>query len=165
MPVRTGYSGLQIGLHWIIALLIIAAYFTSEGMGDALERRIETGAAGIAGNTLHVWLGGAAFGLILIRIVVRLVRGAPGHSPDTPPMMALAATWVHRLLYLMMIVTPALGAAAWYGGVEVAAEIHESAGTILMLLAVAHVLGGIVHEALLRDGTMARMIRPAPHDR
>ena len=29
MPVRTGYSGLQIGLHWIIALLIVAAYFTS----------------------------------------------------------------------------------------------------------------------------------------
>ena len=39
-------------------------------------------------------------------------------------MMARAATWVHRALYLMMIVTPALGAAAWYGGVEIAAEIH-----------------------------------------
>ena len=44
MTTRTGYSGLQIGLHWLIALLIFGAYFTSDDMGDALHERLDSGA-------------------------------------------------------------------------------------------------------------------------
>jgi len=113
MAKPSGYSRVQIALHWLVAVLIVAAWFTHDGMGRALRTRIETGASGIEGNTLHVWFGGAAFALILIRIVLRLMRGAPDHEPGMSPKMQLAATWGHRLLYLLMIAAPALGAAAW----------------------------------------------------
>ena len=61
MAAPNGFSRLQIALHWLIAVLIVAAWFTHEGMGRALRTRIETGASGIEGNTLHVWFGGARF--------------------------------------------------------------------------------------------------------
>lgn len=160
MSERTSYSRLQIILHWLIAALIIAAWFTPEDMGRALRTRIETGATGIEGNTLHVWLGSAAFALILLRVIVRLVQGAPGPVPGSSPLMASAAVWGHRLLYLLMIVTPAAGAAAWYGGIKPAGETHEILGNALMLVALGHALVAIWHQWVNKDGVMARMTRP-----
>ena len=160
MSERSSYSGLQIALHWLIAVLIVAAWFTHEGMGQALRTRIETGATGIEGNTLHVWLGGAAFALILLRVIVRLVQGAPGPVPGTTPAMEAAAVWGHRLLYLLMIVTPAVGAAAWYGGVRPAGEVHETLGMALMLVALGHAVVAIWHQWVKKDGVMSRMTRP-----
>jgi cytochrome b561 len=160
MATRTGYSGLQIGLHWLVAFLIFGAYFTSDGMGEALRQRLESGATGIDGNTLHVWLGGAVFALVLLRIVVRLTRGAPGAAPGTSPLMTVAAKWGHRLIYVLMVLVPMGGAIAWYGGVRDVGEMHEVLGNLLMLIVAGHVLAAILHEALARDGTMARMFRP-----
>jgi cytochrome b561 len=160
MSERTGYSGLQIGLHWLIAFLIFAAYFASDGMGDALRTRIEAGASGTTGNTLHVWLGGAVLALVLVRIAVRLLRGAPGSPPRTPALVSMAAKWGHRLLYVLMVVVPLGGAVTWYGGIREAGEVHEVLGTLLMLVVAGHVLAAILHEALARDGTMQRMFRP-----
>ncbi len=162
MAEKTGYSGLQIALHWIIAVLIIAAWWTHEGMGRALEQRIQSGATGIEGNTVHVWLGGLTFLLILIRIVVRFVQGAPAAVPGTSPMMEQAAVWGHRVLYLLMILTPAAGAAAWYGGNEAPGEAHEVLGNALMIVALGHALVAIWHQAVKKDGVLTRMVRPGP---
>ena len=160
MSDRTGYSVLQIGLHWLIAFLIFAAYFASDDMGDALRARIESGASGTTGNTLHVWLGGAVLALVVMRIAVRLLRGAPGSPPDTAPLVSMATKWGHRLLYVLMVVVPLGGAVTWYGGIREAGEVHGVLGNLLMLVVVGHVLAAILHEALARDGTMRRMIRP-----
>ena len=160
MSEKIGYSHLQIALHWIIAMLILAAWWTHEGMGRALDERIRSGATGIEGNTLHVWLGGAAFMLILIRIVVRLIQGAPGPVPGTSLTMERAAVWGHRLLYLLMLLTPAAGAAAWYGANEAPGEAHEILGNALMIVALGHALVAIWHQAVKKDGTLTRMVRP-----
>ncbi len=160
MSARTGYSGLQIGIHWIVAVLIFAAYFTSDGMGRALRTRIETGASGVDGNTPHVWLGGAVFLLVLIRIIVRWRSGAPDHAPETPALVATAATWGHRLIYLLMVLVPLGGAVTWYGGIEAAGDIHEILGNAFMLVVMAHAVIAIGHEVLWSDGTLNRMIKP-----
>ncbi|TMV07815.1 cytochrome b [Ruegeria sediminis] len=160
MPRRNGYSALQITLHWLIAVLIAAAWFTHEGMGRALEKRIETGASGIEGNTAHVWIGGAVFALILLHLIVRLIQGAPGPVPGSSPMIAAAALWGHRLLYLLMVVTPALGATAWYGGVEPAGEVHELFGFTLILVSLGHAVMALWHQNVWKDGTMTRMTKP-----
>ncbi|MBV0913903.1 cytochrome b [Anianabacter salinae] len=160
MSTRPAYSPLQIGLHWLVAILIFAAWFTHEDMGQALRQRIETGATGIEGNTLHVWLGGAAFLLILARIVVRMVSGAPAPEAQGGPLMAKAAVWGHRLLYALMILAPMAGAAAWYGGVREAGEVHETLGSALFFIALAHAVVALVHHYVLKDGTLLRMIRP-----
>lgn len=164
MQARTGYSTLQIALHWLIAVLIVATWFTHEGMGQALRTRIETGATGIEGNTVHVWLGGAAFALIVIRVVVRLIQGAPGAVAGSSPAMAQAAKWGHRLLYLLMLAVPALGATAWYGGVRSAGEIHETAGGLLMLVALGHAGVAVWHHYVKRNATLRRMLKPQGRD-
>lgn len=160
MTARKGYSALQIGLHWVIAVLVLAAYITSDGMGRALRARIDSGAGGFDGNTVHVWLGGVVFLLVLVRIFVRLRSGAPEAPERTPPLVARAAHWGHRLIYALMVAVPALGAVSWYGGVRAAGEVHETAGNVFMLIVLGHALAAIGHEAFLRDGTMARMFAP-----
>lgn len=154
------YSTVQITLHWLVAILVLAAWFTNEDMGRELRDRIEAGTTGVEGNTLHVWFGGAAFAVILLRIVVRLVRGAPDHVPGTSPMMGKAASWGHRLLYLLMLVTPALGAAAWYGHQRTAGEVHEIVAVTLMIVALGDAVVALYHHYFLKDVTMRRMIRP-----
>lgn len=152
-----GYSRLQIALHWIVAILIFGAFLTHEGMGRALRQRIEQDLTGLDGATYHTILGGTAFLFILIRMVLRLMRGAP--EPHGPPHVQLAAKWGHRLLYVLMIAAPALGAAAWYGKIATLGEIHEVVGQALVLLAVAHLIAAILHRVLWNDGTLERMFK------
>lgn len=156
----SGYSGLQIGLHWLIAILVIAAYFTSEGMGDALEARVAAGRTGIDGNTIHVWLGGSVFALTILRIIVRRIKGAPPSPEGTSTFMELAAKWGHRLIYALLILVPMGGAVTWYGGVEAAGDGHEIFGNLFMIVVLGHALIAIAHAILWRDGTLKRMIQP-----
>ena len=156
---RDGYSTLQIALHWAVAVLIVAAFMTGDGMGRVLRDRIESGATGTDGNTPHVWLGGAVFALVLIRIVVRLVQGAPAPVADAPAWSRIGAVWGHRLIYLLMVAVPALGAATWYLGVE-AGEAHEILGQALMIVALGHAVIAIWHGGIRQDGTLSRMLRP-----
>lgn len=156
--VRNGYSGLQIALHWIMAFLIFGAFFTHEDMDDALETRIEQGLSGLEGATLHTIFGGLAFAFVLVRILVRLRRGAP--EPHGSPMLRLAANWGHRLLYALMIAAPLLGAATWYGKFEDLGDIHELVGKALIIVAVGHLIMALVHQALWSDGTLNRMFTP-----
>ncbi|MCU9838325.1 cytochrome b/b6 domain-containing protein [Ruegeria sp. WL0004] len=160
MSPRAAYSRLQIALHWLIAVLIAATWLTHENMGRALKARIETGASGFEGNTPHVWLGITVFVLVLIRIVVRRVKGAPGPLPGATPLMEKAALWGHRLLYLLMVLTPALGAVAWNAPSRTVGEIHETVGGALMLVALAHALVALWHQYVKKDGSLTRITRP-----
>ena len=90
MKVSSGYTRLQLGLHWLTAVIIITVYFLSDGMGQALKARIESGQTGFEGGTLHGMLGSIVFVLVLIRIIVRLRSGAPAVAEGTPPLMAIA---------------------------------------------------------------------------
>jgi hypothetical protein len=55
MKTTTGYSGLQIGLHWLIALLIVTAWFTGEGAEEAMEVVEEGGVAGFVPHVSWRW--------------------------------------------------------------------------------------------------------------
>lgn len=152
-----GYSRLQIALHWLIAVLILAAWITHEGMGRLLETRIETG---VLTPNPHAILGLSVFVLVLIRIVLRHRQGVPGPVPGSSAMAEAAALWGHRLLYLLMILTPIGGAITWFGGIEALGEGHELLGNALMIVALGHALVAILHQLVLKDGTMTRMLRP-----
>ena len=153
----TRWSRAQIGLHWAVALLILAAWATGEGMGEAFRARLATPDA-FPGVTPHTLIGGAVLLLVLIRLVLRATHGAPDPVPGTSPRMAQAATWGHRLLYVLMLGVPALGAAAWYGGLTTPAEVHEAVGNLILLVAGAHALVALAHHYVLRDDTLRRML-------
>lgn len=157
MSERSGYSPLQIALHWLIAALIFAAWFTHEGMGKALKARFEQGDAT---TPVHVFLGLAVLTFVILRIGVRLHRGAPPTNPDTSPAMAAAALWGHRLLYLLMVLTPVLGIITWSRGIESVGEAHEVFGTALFLVAIGHALVALWHQYVQKDGVLLRMVKP-----
>lgn len=155
----TGFSRGQITLHWIVAALIFGAWFTHDGMGRALRARIAEGMTGMEGATPHTVLGGMAFAFVLVRIILRLRRGAP--DPNGSPAMQKAAKWGHGLLYGLMAVVPALGAATWYGGIESLGEVHETLAQVLMIVILGHAAVAIWHQFVRKDGTLTRMIRPS----
>ena len=51
--------------------------------------------------------------------------------------------------------------AAWFGGIDPAAEVHEVLRIVLLALVGAHVLAALWHQFWLKDGLMLRMKQPA----
>ncbi len=156
MKTTTGYSGIQIGLHWLVAILIVIAWFTGEGAGEAMEA-FEEGATA-TGFVPHVFLGLAVLALVVLRLLVRLGRGAPA-APGVPGSAAvLAADWGHRLLYLLMIAVPLGGFSTWFLGLDVG-ELHELGANLLMLVVLGHALLALYHQYVLKDGLLRRMMK------
>lgn len=160
MTDRTGYSGLQITLHWLVAALILATFLTHESMHDVFRDRLQNGFGGIGSNTAHIWLGTSVFVLVLVRLIVRIAQGAPEAATGGPAILHPLAKWGHWALYGFMILLPLSGAVAWYGGVRPAGEAHEVMFNIFMLVVLGHAAMAILHQYLWRDGTLSRMMHP-----
>ena len=156
MKTTTGYSALQIALHWLVAILIVVAWLTGEGGEEALEA-IEEG--GTAGFVPHVAIGIAILALVVVRVLVRLGRGAPS-APGAPGSLSvLAADWGHRLLYLLMLAVPLGGASAYFIGFDEMGDVHKLGANLLMLVALGHALMALYHQYVLKDGLLRRMMK------
>ena len=160
MRQRSGYSAPQIALHWAIAVLILFNYIYSDGMGRALDARLEgTPATNLDINPqIHVWVGVTVLLLTLIRLALRQTRGVP--EAGGTGLMKLAATWGHRLLYALMILVPLMGGLTWFGRIEATGDIHALLANALMIVAGGHALMAIYHQFIVRDGLLTRMTRP-----
>ncbi|MBC7737175.1 MAG: cytochrome b [Candidatus Saccharibacteria bacterium] len=150
------YGGLQMALHWATAALIVGNYFFSEGMEDAFDARMESGAVAGWLPTYHVWAGVTLLALVVLRLIVRVRSGAPAAAQ--PGVAALAAKVVHMVLYAMMVAVPALGIAAWFFGIDAAANLHVLVMNAMMLLILGHAAMAIFHHFVLRDGLLKRII-------
>ena len=155
-----GYSRLQIVLHWAIAVLIIAAFFTHEVMHQAFDDRLASGVMpGLSDGTLHTMLGGLVFLLVVIRVIVRLGQGAPDPVDGTSETMARAAHIGHMVIYALIVGIPLGGMVAWFGGLEFVGNVHGIAGKALMLIVLGHAIMALYHQYVVKDGTLARMMR------
>ena len=155
MKTTTGYSGLQIALHWLVAILIVAAWFTGDG-GRAAMKTVEEG--GTAGFVPHVALGLAILTLVVIRLLVRLGRGAP-EAPGAPgSLLVRAAGWGHILIYVLMIGVPLGGIATFFLGIDVG-DVHALAANVLMVVVLGHALMALYHQYVLKDGLLRRMMK------
>lgn len=160
MTGRNGYSALQIALHWAIAALILFNYIVSDGMGRALDARLEGGMPpGGLTPVLHVYVGLAVLALVALRVLVRLTQGAPAAHDSGIPALNLGARLAHGALYLLMLAVPVFGALTWYGGIEDAGEAHEVAANLILILAGLHAAAALFHQYVLKDGLLVRMMR------
>jgi len=57
----------------------------------------------------------------------------------------------------LMIAVPALGVAAWFFGIDQAADLHVLVMNAMMLLILGHAAMAIFHHYVLRDGLLSRM--------
>lgn len=162
MTVLKGYSARQIRLHWIVAALIVLQFVLHEPMAEAWDV-IKDGGPPPAFNWLvlsHVFGGALVLVFALWRLVLRQSRGVPPPPAEEPPVLRMAAHLGHLALYALMILMPLSGAAAWFGGIDAAAEVHETMKPLMILLVAVHVAAAIWHQVWLKDGLMDRMRRP-----
>lgn len=162
-PARTGYSAAQIALHWIIAVLIVVQVVAHEGM-ETVYGATRGGPAATESDAfmadLHVAGGIAVFLLALLRVVLRLRRGAPPPPETEHPALRFAARAVHFLFYAIILLMPFSGALAWFGGVEAAAAAHRAGMLIIVALLLLHVAGALYHHFVLKTDVMRRILRP-----
>ena len=162
MSDTSGYSRLQIALHWGVALGVLFNYLVSEGMEDAFDAMVEgeavaEGAEGFGMPGLHVWVGVVVLVLVVVRLIVRMAQGAPAAEEGIGGTLA---KWGHRLLYVGMLAVPALGAITWFGGLEGTADLHVLTANALMIIAAGHTLMALYHQYVVKDGLLDRMTRP-----
>ena len=160
---RKGYSGLQIALHWSIAALVIVQFVLHDGILAA--NRSERGGAPASESELfladlHIAFGIAIFVLALVRVLVRLKRGAPPPPEDEHALLRLAARAVHFALYVVILLMPVTGGLAWFGGFETMAEVHGAGKPAVLALVVLHIGGALYQHFVAKTDVLRRMLRP-----
>lgn len=169
------YAALSIGAHWLTLLLLVAVYALIE-----LRGVLPKGSAAYAAmKTWHFMLGLTVFGVVGIRLVLRLIFRAPPVIPPPPHWQYLLAVAMHLALYAFLVVMPLLGwlllsakgKAIPFFGVELPPlvgpdknlaesfeEVHETTGTVGYWLIGLHAAAALFHHYFMRDDTVLRML-------
>ena len=170
------YTRTAISLHWLMALLIIAAF----GLGLIMTDMPGLSMAKLRYFSWHKWLGVTVFLLAVLRLGWRLTHPAPLHSASVAPWQQRAAGVVHVLLYGLIFLVPlsgylyslAAGVPVVYLGVlplpvlferndaikDVLKLIHQSLDYTMAGFVALHALAALKHRLIDRDGTLARML-------
>jgi cytochrome b561 len=158
----SGYSGLQIGLHWLIAALVLFQLVFGESMTrtvDAIAEGTTAGPFDVRFASLHFWSGIAILALVGIRLIVRLTRGVPPAQPLAPYWSDMLARLAHGLFYVLLVGVPVTGLLGYY--VEGPfGDIHAWAKPVFIGLIALHAAAALYHQFLKKDGTLTRMLKP-----
>lgn len=171
------YSRASIALHWLVFLLIVAAFITIEFKGqfpkgsDARELC----------KSIHGVFGQLIFIAMALRLAIRLKYGVPKPISATPLLSALAQG-MHWLFYALILIAPIFGILYFqYAGKEIhffglvwpqfvtpnleskklVEAIHEFLGNSLYFLIGIHALAGLWHHYVIKDDTLRRMLNKA----
>ncbi|MFY2735983.1 cytochrome b561 [Pseudocitrobacter sp. RIT415] len=170
---RDKYSGLQIGIHWLVFLLVIIAYCAMEFRGYFPR------SARPVINMVHVSCGIAILVLMVARLLIRLKRPAPPIVPKPKPMMTGMAHLGHLAIYLLFIALPVIGLVMMYNRgnpwfafgltmphaaesnfeiVDMMKEYHILLANIGYWLIGLHALAALAHHYVWKDNTLLRMM-------
>ncbi|MEO3988790.1 cytochrome b561 [Pseudocitrobacter cyperus] len=170
---REKYSGLQIGIHWLVFLLVIIAYCAMEFRGFFPR------SARPVINMIHVSCGISILLLMVARLLIRLKRPAPPIVPKPKPMMTGFAHLGHLAIYLLFIALPIIGLVMmynrgnpWYAFgltmpyaaesnfdiVDTMKEYHSLLANIGYWLIGLHALAALAHHYVWKDNTLLRMM-------
>jgi cytochrome b561 len=167
------YHPLLVTLHWLSAVLIIAAL----ALGALVMARIPN-IDPMKLEALRSHMGGGA--LVLLLMLVRLlVRNRTAHPPAASaghPMLDRLAFVSHRLLYaatlamaasgMFMAIETGLPAILLGSGGALPADfwvlpirtVHYLISRLLMALIALHVAGALYHTLIRKDGLLKRML-------
>lgn len=160
MPV-SGYSRMQIRLHWAVFVLVVVQFLFGEGMEHAFGDYMETGTkAFTVGVGLHIVVGLSILILAVWRIVLRMMHGVPAPDASHPPAQVMVARITYGLFYLLMVLLPVSGMIAWSQGSEMAGNIHGALRGAMIMLILVHVAAALLGQFVKKDGTLTRMMKP-----
>jgi cytochrome b561 len=171
---REHYGWPLIGLHWLMLLLIIAAYV----LGMILEE-MALSPLKLKLYAWHKWVGMLVLFLLPLRIVLRL-SDKLDHRLGLTAWEAKVSAVVHGSIYLLLLLAPLFGwlqssaagfPVVWFGVMplpdlvdkdkalaEVLKELHEGSVNLLVTLAAMHAVAALYHHHVRRDGVLARMV-------
>jgi cytochrome b561 len=167
------FTPLQRLLHWLMAIGILSMLFIGVGMVSTVTQTHLTLVS------IHKPLGVALLALVIVRIAVRLTRGAPALPADLPEPMKLAAHLSHVALYGLMVAMPLIGwamlSAAGYpitlwGGFNLPPivspsrelhallwDAHRTLAFAFFALVLLLIAAALFHALVRRDGVFQQM--------
>ena len=162
MRISAGYSVRQIGLHWLVFVLVAYQWFTGDDMTRLFRAAHSGPPADVAPGwgTAHIAVGVLVLVLMLGRLALRRTDGVPPAAKQHPALQGLASA-VHVALYLDLILGALVGIAAYYWLPQLAGLHHLMMRPIFLVLFALHVVGALWHRFVVRDDVMTRMVRPA----
>lgn len=172
------YPSSAILLHWLVLLLVVAAYACI-----LLRENYERGSdVREALKTWHSMLGLGVLATTLLRSGLRaFVWKTPPITPPPPRLLHLLSVAAHLAIYVWLIAMPLAGwtilsaegdPIPFFGlqlppltGVnealaEQVEELHEAGGTIGYFLLGLHAAAALFHHYVIKDSTLVRMLPP-----
>lgn len=169
------YGGLIVALHWLVLLLIVAAYACVElheifPKGSELRQGL---------RALHFSFGLTVLAITALRLPLALFLPTPRITPVPPRWQTVLAKLMHLALYTFLIAVPLAGwlvlslqgyRVAYFGWelpalispnetlAELLDDLHEAGGTSGYALIGAHALAALFHHYVVGDNTLARML-------
>lgn len=163
-------------MHWLIALLILAAFVLGIIMVDIPGLT----PAKLRYFAWHKWLGVTVLALVAVRLLWRLTHPAPPYAEAMPRWQHNASRIVHGLLYVLMFAVPlsgyfyslAAGVPVVYLTVlplpvlmdadpvlkPVLKELHETLDWLLLGVVLVHLLAVLKHRLIDKDSVLSRML-------
>lgn len=171
------YTGVAIGLHWLIAFAILATFVLGLYMHE-----LPLSPQKLKLYSWHKWAGVTIFLFVALRLGWRLTHRAPELPATMPAWQRTAAEATHALLYLLMFAVPLSGwlmssakgfQTVWFGVLplpdlvgknkelgDLLREVHELLNFGMAALVVAHLGAALKHHFIDRDDVLTRML---PH--
>jgi cytochrome b561 len=172
MTLVSRYHPLLVLLHWVLAVLIIAAL----ALGALVMAKIpNSDPMKFEALRSHMFGGTLILILMLARLVLRVRTEHPAAASAGHPVLDRIAWVSHRMLYVAVLgqalsgLTLALQARLpWivFGGGTLPPDlwvypirtVHYAFSRMLMVLIALHIAGALYHTLVLRDGLLRRML-------
>jgi len=160
-------------LHWLMAVMILAMLFLGAGMTATVSPRYPFL------FSIHRPLGIAILGLVVVRLINRLLNPPPPLPESIPAVQRLAAKASYLALYVLMFMVPLVGwgmlSAAPYPIVLFGAwhlppivpqnptlyawlrPLHTGLAYLLFAIFLVHMGAALEHGLIRRDGVLASM--------
>ncbi len=169
------YTRTAVTLHWLVALLIFAAFPLGLYMHD-----LPLSPHKLRLFSYHKWIGVTAFMLALVRISWRITHRPPPLPERMPTWEKVSAVSVHYLLYALILVVPISGwlmssakgfQTVWFGVLPLPdlvgknkelgdqlLEVHQTLNYLMLGLVLAHMGAALKHHFFDHDDVLARML-------
>jgi cytochrome b561 len=169
------YTRTAIGLHWLVAVLILGSFAVGLYMVG-----LKVSPFKLRLFSYHKWIGVTVFLLALARIVWRWRHRAPALPAAMRPWERIVAHATHMLLYVLLLAVPltgwlmssAHGFPVVYFGViplpdlvgknkelaEALETVHYVLNKSLLILVLLHAAAAIKHHYYDHDDVLARML-------
>lgn len=171
-PLPKRYHPVLSALHWLLALMLIAAL----AVGTlSLDKMPNSDPAKLGILRIHMMVGGLILVLMLVRLVVRLKTLHPAKATTGNALLDQLAPLMHWALYGLVFAMAGSGIALsvlaglpaivfdGVGTLPVNFDafpprmVHGLVAKLLIALIALHIAAALFHQFIKRDGLLARM--------